>query len=471
MRSIKLITLLSIIITALLISPAQTQTQTPGPVYLPLVRGGNVPPVPVASYLGGSGAAAVRGVAFANDGTPLLAGRWPDDLIGGILANPLPGGEGAVVRLSFDGRTVVAAARVGANVVDLEASAAGPVIACGPFGIIALPPELDRVHWRATPGDMRRCATDANGAAAALVGNRVYLYQANGTAEANWLVPGTSVADLALDATTGLVFVTGYSQKTSALKVAYLRAYSRSGNLRWTAYDFTATAIDAARLTADSEGRRVSMGADGRLYLGAWTDGGNSILGRDPLDMNRTPLATELIKFDGYNNPFNLSGAKSLAWYGRFDPATGRLLLGQWLLTRLDNGTGNSIGIEAVSADATGRLLITGGSFAHMAGRTGMRFLDQTLGNYEGNETYLLVVSPDFRSRQLWTALAAPGTAAGNSPGTGVAVFEGRLLLGATLTPRTTTPPRGLVVTPNALQPAPANPTTNAGYYLLMGLP
>lgn len=446
-----------------LLGPRATAQSGPTRLFLPMIAG----PAFVASYLGGPANDAVAAVELDAAGRTLLAGRWPDAQIGGVTPAPLAGGEGAVVRLGPGGR-VVAAARVGGPVVDMEASAAGPIIACGSFGIAALSPELDAILWSDAPGAVTRCAAGASGGAAALVGSTIFTYAPGGTGRTSWTAAGTAAADLALDEGAGLVFVTGYTQKASNLKVAYLRAYGSGGALRWSAYDFAAAELTTASLSADSEGRRVTLGADGKLYLAGWTDGGNSLFGRDPLDLARTPGPDELVKFDAYNNPFNLSGARSLAWYGRFEPADGRLLAGQWLLTRLSDGKGNSIAIYGIDAAQDGTLALAGEAYASLPGRDSMVFGGARLGAYEGGEPYLLVVAPDFKARRLWTALAASGTSAGGSPASGVAIGDGLVLLGATLNPRASAPARGLLT---ASGPQQAVAGGSEGYFLLTQAP
>lgn len=467
-RLIPPLLILAALLPAVALRPAAAQDERR--LYLPLLRG-PAAPTALASYLGGPGADSVSAADFDSAGRLLLAGRWADGPIGAVSPAALPGGAGAVVRLSADGRSVSSAARVGGSVRDMEASAAGAVVACGDMGVVALSADLGAVSWSAAPGDVKRCAAGAGGSVAALVDRTVYRYGPDGAPAGSVPVPGSAVEDVAIDEARGLIFVAGYTQKASNLKVAFLRAYGADGALRWSAYDFAADAVLGANLGADSEGRRVAVGADGKLYFAGFTDGGNSIYGRDPQDLARSLGAAELIKFDSYNNPFNISGAKSLAWYGRFEPATGELILGQWLLTRLSDGKGNSISVKAIDAAADGSVAIAGDTAASIAGRAGMRFAGVTLGAYEGGEPYLLVVSPDFRARRLWTAFAAPGTSAGGSPVTGVAIRDGLVGLGATLAPRATAPPRGLVTTAAAPQPANASPGAEEPYYALVQVP
>jgi hypothetical protein len=462
-----LLLLLLLLTCALPGGPTPAAAQADQQVFLPLVRTQLAQPF-TASYLGGSGADSISAAAFASDGEILLAGTWPGYTPARLSPVTYPGGgAGAIVRLSRDGGAVSGMARLGDEIADMEQSA-GWLVACGAFGVAVLRDDLGALRWSASPGAVSRCAIGADGDVAALVGATIYRYGPAGGAPASWAVSGTAVADLAIDSASGLVFATGYTQKASNLKVAYLRAYGPDGALRWTNYDATASAQLAAGLGADSEGRRVALGQDGMLYFAGFVDGGNAIYGRDPRAIGRTLGAEELISFDAYNTPYNISGAKALAWYGRFDPASGALKRGQWLLTRLNDGKGNSIAIKAIAAAADGTVLIGGEAYYALQGRSAMRLNGAALGGYEAGEPFTLVASPDLSTRQLWTALAATDTSAGGSPATAVAIDADRLLVGVSFSPRTSLPQRGLI-TARAIQAAPAG--DKEGYLLLMARP
>lgn len=423
-----------------------------------------------AGYLGAAGDDAVSAVDFAANDDVLAAGSFPGLAPAGVTPiSLLGGGDGALLRLDPTGRELLGITRVGADIADMEASASGAVVVCGSFGVAALRPGLAELAWSASPGAVSRCSIGADGSVAALAGGSVYRYGPGGAAAGSFAVAGTNAADVAIDSASGLIFVAGYTQKASDLKVAYLRAYNAAGAPRWTNYDQSASAIKGASLAADSEGRRVTVGRDGKLYFAGWTDGGNAIYGRDPRDLGRRLGAQELITFDNYNNPFNISGAKSLAWYGRFEPASGALLGGQWMLTRLSDGKGNSISIRAIDAAEDGTLLVAGDSAYAIKGRVGMQLGGVTLGDYEGGEPFFLVMSPDLRARRLWTALAAPGTSAGGSPLRGAAIRAGVLAVGGTLSQRTSAPPRALFTTPDGPRPALAGGAE--GYLLTMPTP
>ncbi|WP_322489625.1 hypothetical protein [Chloroflexus sp.] len=459
---------LLIISLLFVVTLASVQAQAnPVTVWVPLVQ---APPPTVAGYLGSAQDDTLVAVGFVPAGALVLAGNVP--ALADAPETIVPGGgTGALIQIAADGRTIGRVVRVAATLNHAALAVDGSAVACGPDGVIVLEPDLAAVRWRATPGAIARCAIGADGQVAALraADRTVLVYPPAGGSPLAIVVAGTAVADIALDTANGLLVATGYTQAASDLKVAFLRAYRLTdGSVAWQRYGFSAAAVKGANLAADSEGRRLALGADGLLYFAGFTDGGNSIFGRDPADLSRVLSASELITFDQYNNPFNLSGAKSLAWYGRFDPATGALLRGQWLLTRLNDGKGNSITIRALTAAADGTLLVVGDTACCLQGRSTMQLFGQTLGNYELGEPFALVVSPDFGQRQLWTALAAPGATAGSSPAIAAALTNDRLVLVVNVTPNTANT-RALVTVDNPV--FAASNGGREGYYLLMARP
>lgn len=459
---------LLIISLLFVVTLASVQAQAnPVTVWVPLVQ---APPPTVAGYLGSAQDDTLVAVGFDPAGALVLAGNVP--ALAGAPETIVPGGEaGALIQIAADGRTISRVVRVAATLNHAALAADGSAVVCGPDGVIVLEPDLATVRWRASPGAIARCAIGADGRVAALraADRTVLVYPSAGGSPLAIVVAGTAVADIVLDTVNGLLVATGYTQAASDLKVAFLRAYRLTdGSVAWQRYGFSAADVKGANLAADSEGRRLALGADGLLYFAGFTDGGNSIFGRDPANLSRVLSTSELITFDQYNNPFNLSGAKSLAWYGRFDPATGALLRGQWLLTRLSDGKGNSITIRALAAAADGTLLVVGDTACCLQGRSAMQLFGYTLGNYELGEPFALVVSPDFGQRRLWTALAAPGATAGSSPAIAAALTNDRLVLLVNVKPNTTNT-RALVTVGNPV--FTASNGGREGYYLLMARP
>jgi hypothetical protein len=245
------------------------------------------------------------------------------------------------------------------------------------------------------------------------------------------------------------VIVTGYKQLTSNLQVAFIRAWHYDGALAWKSYDYE----QVSGLGADTRGERVAIGRDGLLYFGGTINGGTgaSIFARDPKELAQS-AADRTVKTDRFTDPFNVGSIK-MTWLGRYDPENGALLLGQSLLTRLSNGRGNSIVPLALMADSNGRLYVAGNKAADLERRTDRQINDRPVGNYASGEGYLLVLSPDFTERLLWTPFARAGHTAGDSPAVGVSVQNG--VAAVVLTQSNTDPERRLITSANSLLAEP----------------
>ena len=430
--------------------------------YLPTVRRDVVPgattnlQVSTATYLGGAAADQITALDVAPDGTIVAGGVLPGFTPGGGVPVTLPGGsDGVVVRLANDGRAVHSVTRIGTLVNDLEVNQSGQIAVCGSFGVALLDSTASHALWSASPGVGSRCALGDDGTVAALVGSTAAVYNAAGTLLGSWTIGGASRSDIAVDARSGRVFVTGYTQKTSALQVAWINAWSYAGALAWTSYDFSAAEVAGQALSADTRGERLALGRDGKLYFAGSINGGTgaSIFSRDPKSVSARLGSDRFITTDSYNTPSNVGSIK-MVWYGRYSPTTGALEQGSSLLTRLSSGSGNAIGVQAIMADEYGAIFLAGDASCCLQTRNTRQIAGVTVGPYASGEAYLLTVSPDSRQRLVWTPFAGPG-GAGSSPATAVSVRGNTAALGITIK-------SGALITAHALQPAPGS--TQDGY-------
>jgi hypothetical protein len=440
-------------------------------VYLPLVVTPATPltnlPATTATYLGGAGADELNGAGIAPDGTLIVAGALPGYAPPGASLITLPGAtNGAVVRLSADGSGVLSVLRFGSVVRDLEINAAGHLIVCGDAGIAHLSADAATVVWSASPGNVVRCAVGADGAAAALIGKTVAVYDVNGAPVAAWMVDGTLANDLMIDSARAQVIVGGYTQVSSTLQLPWVRAYGYDGTLRWRSYDFAA----APGFGADSRVERLALGADGYLYVAGSINGGvgASVFSRDPKDLS-TPLGARLVRHDSYSDSTN-TGSVKIGWFGRFNPADGSLTLAQALLTRrTSDNRGNSVSIRAIAADARGQVFLAGDAACCIKNRDQQRVAGIAVGPYESGEGYVAVIGADFQQRLIWTPYAGPALPGGSSAARALAVRNGKVLAVATLS-LDQTKPRSLI-TVNAIQPVPGGPVDAEGYLLLWRTP
>ncbi|RRR67915.1 MAG: hypothetical protein EI684_18275 [Candidatus Viridilinea halotolerans] len=431
-------------------NPVPSQTFT---VYVPLVSVPGTPSgitsptslaVQAASHLGGAGDDLAAGVAIAPDGSVIVAGTLPGYQPPGVSPTTLLNGtNGWLLRLAPTGQ-LRSATRLGANITGLAMSPAGLLVACGDFGLAALPPEATSLHWHHALGQGRRCAVGTDGSSALLVGNEVAVFSADGTAQGRWSAGVGTTNDLVVDSAHEQVIVTGFKQVNNNLQIPFIRAYSYTGMLRWQSYDFAADTPNVG--TADTRGERLALGQDGMLYLAGSINGGTgaSIFVRDPKDASQS-ATDRLVVTDKYTNPFNVGSIKML-WLGRFDPADGTLIVGQSLLTRRSDDRGNSISAGAMAAGRDGTLYLVGQAFAALANRDQGRINGMPVGSYGGGDAYVLVLTPDFRQRQLW--LAWSGTDGSRGGAVGLVVSDTTVAMVAQVSV-------GAFVSHNALQAAP----------------
>lgn len=444
-------------------TPLVSSQSNDSQVFLPLIRNGaaTTPPptggdgdiqVSAATYLGGAGDDSTSAVDVALDGSIVLAGTMSGFNPGNVTPTSLlGGGKGVVVRLDKTGQSVSSVSRIGDTVDDLEIDDTGNIAVCGDFGVAMLNADARAVVWSATPGIGRRCATGRDGTTAVLVEDKVSVYNSTGTPLGNWAIGGSQQNDIAVDSVNALVIATGFTQVSGNLQLPFIRAWSYAGDLQWKSYDFSS----APGLGADTRGERIAMGRDGKLYFAGSINGGTgvSVFSRDPKDINVKLDKDRSIVTDKYTNPFNIGSVK-MTWFGRFNPADGTLELGQSLLTRrTSDDKGNSIGVEAIAADADGRVYLAGGAACCIKERDSQQVAGVTVGSYESGEGYFFVVSPDFKERLIWTPFAAPGLSAGGSPATGVGVRDAVVAVGINLNPRDTG--QRELITFNALQSTP----------------
>jgi hypothetical protein len=438
-------------------------------VYLPLIV---TPATPLtnlaaitATYLGAAGADELNGAALAPDGTLVVAGALPGYAPPGADVIVQPGAtNGAVVRLSADGSSVLSVLRIGGIVRDLDMNTSGALVVCGDMGIARLNASATAVIWSATPGNATRCAIGADGVVAALTGASVSVYDGNGALIGSWTATGTTASDLVVDSARTQVIVGGYTQVNSTLQLPWVRAYAYNGGVRWRSYDVSA----APGLGADSRVERLAFGADGKLYVAGSINGGigASIFSRDPKDVT-LPLGARLVKSDEYSDSTN-TGSVKIAWFGRFNPEDGVLELAQGLLTRrTSDNKGNSVSIRAIAADERGRVFLAGDAACCIKNRDQQRIAGVAVGPYESGEGYIALVSEDFRQRLVWTPYAGPTISGGSSAANALAVRNGNVLTVAKLN---LDKPRSLI-TVNAIQPTPGGSTGSEGYLLLWRAP
>jgi len=427
-----------------------------------------------ASYLAGPGDDSASAIDFAPDGRVVFAGKVAENNFGQTPIELQGGGDGAVIRLSADGRKLESITRLGATIADMQVHAtSGNIAVVGAFGVVVLSPDAKTVLFSKTLASAAtRVSVAADGSIVVLAGKHVSVFDASLASLGEFDVSGTTINDLALDSGTKQVFVVGFKQDDGApctqLQIPFLRAYHFDGQISWKAYDWNHTEVGAVNECADSRGLSVALGRDGMLYYAGESHGGNTVHRRMPQDLATMSPVT---KFDKYNDPYNLNGAAPISYYARFKPGDGSLLMGQYLVTRLspDKGDkGNAARPTAITADEKGNILLTGATACCIenAAQKTVNGLP-AFGAYAGGG-FVLMVASDFSQRLVWTVFDGPQ--GGGTNGVAVTTGGGRMAVAIVQTsktmPTTASPMLGI----DALQPSPGGGLSD-GYFAVWRTP
>ena len=444
--------------TATTDSESSSGGETTGSPPLPFECGGFTPgddlTVCTATYLGGPGGDAPGGVDVGPDGAVLVGGGFPGHAFGERGTD----GDGVVLRLTADGRQVVAARRFPAAVRGLEVAWPGGQVAVATADSVALlPAELGAPLWTAPVDGASRVSVGSDGTVAALHGKQIAVFDAQGAPLGDFSVAGTQVAALAVHGASHSVLATGYRQSDEGAcqqyKSTFIRSYEYDGTLKWTDYDWDGAEVDDTEDCADSEGKGLAIGRDGKLYYAAKSDGGNTVHRKLPTDLT---VEVDNVSFDPYNTGYGFKGANALGYYARLDPATGEHLGGQFLLARKANGNEDPAAAEAnaavpeqATALADGTMVIVGSSAYLLANHDKQSVGGVKVGAYTAYEPFVLMVAPDFSQRLAWTAFTVSGP--GFARAVGVGDKSAALLFGQSSDDSA----KGPLITVDALQPAP----------------
>jgi hypothetical protein len=418
------------------------------------------------------------------------------------IANPLAPGNsgtsGTVMQLSADGKQLLKRVRIGAAVNDLAVNPTnGDVAIASNIGVVVLASDLETVRWSDLTQVAARVDIASDGTVVALRGGtqaqavsdagaaKTYtIYNANGSLRYERTSGYTQVQDIAVDATTQRVFMTGFAQRNgsscSQLQVAWLKAFDYDGVEQWVNYDYATGVADANGDCADTRGRRVAMGEDGMVYFAGTSAGGNAIFRwlpstRQPgVALNRLGVSANNAKpgSDNYVDPFN-TASNHIAYVARFEPRTGQHLVGFFLLSRNGqasdaNPRGNTIEPRAIAGDKDGRFYVGGYSAYQIKNRPDVSLNGNVMAAYAGSDAWVLVTSPDTTLRETWIVFnnGGKGAVRGIIASRGAAAIAAYVEQGAMFT------------TANALQntapiaiPAGGTQTQSSGYFATWSAP
>jgi hypothetical protein len=195
------------------------------------------------------------------------------------------------------------------------------------------------------------------------------------------------------------------------------------------------------------------MGRDDKLYFASTSAGGNTIFRHQPRNL---AVAAPNIAYDAYTNAYNTT-SNHITYFARLAPATGDVLAGQILLTRLSTSKGNTIEPRAIAADEMGSVYLGGFAAFAIANRDSLSINGLPIANYTGGDAWLMIATPDLKSRKLWTSF----TNGGKGTTFGIAV-KGAI---AAVAVKASAYPMTIV---DALQPLAPVSATSSGYFSVL---
>jgi hypothetical protein len=406
-----------------------------------------------ATYLGGSEAGETwTAIDIAPDGTLVIAGTAPDFIAKDVKTTELmSGGYGIVVRMNAEGTQVLSLTRMGDYIEDMEVGEDGRIAVTGSFGVAALSPDATQLVWRdeavirgtkaaqfrnQTPPfkqerytrRVARVAVGRDGTVASFQmeekvhgvsdpkKGHLYAWDKDGKRLCDvQMTKYKYPEDLCVSAKDGLVIVGGFNtyaadskhMKNHPIHMPFLTAYDYAGQIKWAAYDFTAPDTYAQNTFADSRVQRLTIGRDGFLYMGGYIHGGDHVWHHDPFDV--TKKQNTEVGYDPFSVAMNMGRGIDHGYFAKYDPATGQILLSQALLCRQNpdgKGKPRQIQIKGIQADADGTVYLSGYCESFIKDRDQQAVAGIPVGPYAKPEPFLMVVSPDFKKRELWTVFA-----------------------------------------------------------------
>nr|KAG5686129.1 hypothetical protein BaRGS_025684 [Batillaria attramentaria] len=238
----------------------------------------------------------------------------------------------------------------------------------------------------------------------------------NGHKTASKSIGNKHFTEIAVDPVNKLVMYAYYFQSyphSVPVQVPCVRAldYTLDDEV-WHNYCVPAIEDYETQNMADSRPNHIYFSdIDNKLYLGGYTDGGNSVFRYDPQDISANhdslhglDLMGEDQKpgYDRYTQTWGFHGAHSISFLGRYNPRDGAIEKGQFLVTRLSSGNGNSVSTQAVTGGKDGMLVAAQSAVASLENRDAQTVNGQDTAGYGGSDATLFVSSPDFQKRLVW---------------------------------------------------------------------
>lgn len=230
------------------------------------------------------------------------------------------------------------------------------------------------------------------------------VFDKSGTLESTVIVPGGITARTAIHPRNG-TFARGGEHHWHTGREPYrdpiLNIYTPQGKLLYELYNWDGplVGLDNLRLVSDSAVKIVRYDDEGNLILAAWSDGGNSVMYREPNDLRTPSKKMGGLGFSAYG-----AGVLSCSYLIRIETDNYKVIGGTpWLAFLRNNNKPNSINIDTLGFASDGSICF-GGSSAWGLIQTG-----NAIGGGEPAGPYVAVLNKDCNSLRFCSAMPSCG--------------------------------------------------------------
>lgn len=303
--------------------------------------------VTYTSYLGGAGNDEVTGAAFTSSGSIIVVGVSDSAEIAGTAGTELEAGDGFVAELDATGQNVQWLVRLG-EVFEVAVDEADGIYLRQTNRVAKLAADGQSFVWEGP--DLGSETVDMNvtasGNLAVLAGGTAFSFETDGTTE-RWSkdVGRAHPAAIAVDPATGDVWVSGDTNTNTGFepwRSPFIFRYAAAdGERLLTLYDWPGPAVreDGKMLQADSFVTHLSFAPDGRLWLGAGSDGGNTVMRKEPGDLDEDQDA---LSGGCFPDPcFGYKGAKKTGLFARMNEDQTDLAAASWVIPYVGTPAGS----------------------------------------------------------------------------------------------------------------------------------
>jgi hypothetical protein len=378
-----------------------------------------------SSYLGGAGDDdSVVGCRIQSDGTIVLAVNLSGPLPPAIKPAASAGNAGAgafVLRLSPDGQKILSQLGLPGEARDLAIDEKDNLyVAAGSGGFAKLDPKAARILWSRQGADpCLRIDAAGDGHCAILASGKnstISIFDSSGKQLGS--SSGRSFTnDVCIDGASKTACFVGFrnarahdGKRMEPVQISYMQAIGYDGSKKWCNYDWSTDQKSdrfvnkSGNNMADTRGYRCAIGRDGLLYAAFESAGGNHIFYYSPTSI------TERLKFAGGDqyHQFHASAAEHKTVFGRYEPATGKVLGMQQFCGRTERGRANATRMKEgdIAAAQGGVTCLAGLAGASIPITPDLCAADEPKGG-----PYMLAMSGDLTTRLACLRMQSKGSA------------------------------------------------------------